>query len=201
MGLEIECKLAVESRSLLDRILCDTSLSLLTAAPWREKRMRTTYFDTTEQFFRTLHWTLRLRKENDRQLICLKTPQKAQYTCSEWQAEVQAFDEAALRHLVELGAPQELLQYTLQTKLLPVCGAEFLRRCVMLRLSDGSMAELAGDDGVLFGATQRLAFTELELELYDGKPDEMLALAQVLCEQYGLTERTESKFMRAKQLR
>ena len=62
-------------------------------------------------------------------------------------------------------------------------------------------AELALDKGVLFGRTERLHFTELELELYEGAPAQMTALAGTLCKRYGLCEQPRSKFARARELK
>ena len=71
----------------------------------------------------------------------------------------------------------------------------------MLQFPDGSRAELAGDCGVLHGQTERLDFTELELELYEGEPTQMLALVASLCKRYGLVEQPKSKFARARSLK
>lgn len=67
-------------------------------------------------------------------------------------------DDAAIEWLLDFGAPRQLLQLYGEAPLRPVCGARFLRRSVMLRLADGSRAELACDCGVLHGKTEELPF-------------------------------------------
>ena len=70
----------------------------------------------------------------------------------------------------------------------------------MLRFSDSSRAELAGDHGILHGKNQQLPFAELEIELYEGAPTEMEALAAMLQTRYGLKHQNKSKFARARAL-
>ena len=80
-------------------------------------------------------------------------------------------------------------------------GARFLRRSVMLRLADGSCAELACDCGVLHGKTEELPFAEVELESKEGAPDAAKALADRLAKQYNLRWEPLSKFARANALK
>ncbi len=64
----------------------------------------------------------------------------------------------------------------------------------MLRLADGSRAELACDCGVLHGKTEELPFAEVELESKEGAPDAAKALADRLAKQYNLRWEPLSKF-------
>lgn len=103
--------------------------------------------------------------------------------------------------LLDFGAPRQLLQLYGEAPLRPVCGARFLRRSVMLRLADGSRAELACDCGVLHGKTEELPFAEVELESKEGAPDAAKALAGRLAKQYNLRWEPLSKFARANALK
>ena len=96
---------------------------------------------------------------------------------------------------------RQLLQLYGEAPLRPVCGARFLRRSVMLRLADGSRAELACDCGVLHGKTEELPFAEVELESKEGAPDAAKALADRLAKQYNLRWEPLSKFARANALK
>ena len=145
--------------------------------------METTYFDTETNAFRTNHWTLRRRQEGSRSVVCVKTPQPEPFARGEWEVEARAVDDAAIEWLR------------------PVCGARFLRRSVMLRLADGSRAELACDCGVLHGKTEELPFAEVELESKEGAPDAAKALAGRLAKQYNLRWEPLSKFARANALK
>lgn len=200
MGKELEYKLRVADSTALDAILADGEVAALAVAPWHETQMKTTYFDTPDRRFARLRWMLRRRMEGEKSVVCLKTPENEAHVRGEWQIMSDAVDGAAIEGLLAQGAPQELREVCEKTPLLPVCGAEFLRKSVMLAFSDGSRTELAGDCGILHGATQKLPFTELELELYDGSPNEMLALVRRLSARYGLCEEPLSKAARATQL-
>lgn len=200
MGIELEYKLRVVDAAALQELLSSPEVEALRIGPWRETRMKTAYFDAADQRFSKRHWTLRRRMENDTAVICLKTPLVGQEGRGEWQIEADAPDSEAIERLLQIGAPQELIWMYGDGQLSSVCGAEFLRRSAMLEFPDGSCAEIAGDCGQLFGLTQSLPFTELELELYRGAPTATKALADTLCAVYGLHPEPLSKVARARQL-
>ena len=128
-------------------------------------------------------------------------PQPEPFARGEWEVEARAVDDAAIEWLLDFGAPRQLLQLYGEAPLRPVCGARFLRRSVMLRLADGSRAELACDCGVLHGKTEELPFAEVELESKEGAPDAAKALADRLAKQYNLRWEPLSKFARANALK
>ncbi len=199
MGRELEYKLSVADPQLLETILADEEIASL-AGTWAQTKMKTTYYDTVDHLLTTHHITLRRRFEGEKSIVCVKIPLKEKHLRGEWQVEAEMIDESAISELIELGAPKELLYFYACREILPVCGAEFLRRHVMLTFPDGSRAELAGDHGFLHGKTEKLVFTELELELYEGEQEQMCALVQHLCEKYGLQEEPKSKHARARLL-
>lgn len=201
MGKELEYKLHIDSPEQLAEVLADEKIAALAAGEWHETQMKTTYYDTPNRDFAARKWTFRCRREGEREVVCVKTPQPDAHTRGEFQVEAGQPDEAAVEKLLRVGAPQELLLLYSRGSLEPVCGAEFVRRSVMLHFSDGSTAELAGDVGHLSGPTERSAFAELELELYRGAPNAMLELLDDLCARYSLREEPYSKFARARRLK
>lgn len=201
MGKELEYKLFVPSEVALREILQDADIAHLTDGPWQEIPMKTTYYDSPDRRFGARNWTLRRRMEGDTSVVCVKTPHKESHTRGEWQVNADRLDEAAIEALLLAGAPKELLLLYGMGDVFPICGAEFTRRRVILQFPDGSRAELAGDCGILHGQTERMSFTELELELYGGAPTQMLALVALLCKRYGLSEQPKSKFARARSLK
>ena len=172
----------------------------LLEAPFREIPMKTTYYDNDVRLFSHLHWTLRHRMEGEESVICLKTPGNVSHSRNEWQVSAPAMDQEAVRSLVAQGAPHEVAEFFEHTAFVPICGAQFLRRCAMLTFSDGSRAEIAIDKGQVFGPKGTLPILELELELYQGAPDEMTRFSRLLCSTYGLKEQPYSKFARARSL-
>ena len=200
MGRELEIKLAVDGKAALERILSDDSIAALVDGPWQERLMKTTYYDSPDRRFSSHFWTLRHRMEGESSVVCVKAPTEDPRVRGEWQINATEISEESIEALLKSGAPTELLYLYGAGDVQPVCGAEFTRRSVMLRFSDGSRAELAGDHGILHGKTKQLPFTELEIELYEGAPTGMEALASQLQTRYGLKIQSKSKFARARAL-
>ena len=192
MGKELEFKLAAANDAVLDCLLGDPETAAWMEGPIVRTPMETTYFDTETNAFRANHWTLRRRQEGSRSIVCVKTPQPEPFARGEWEVEARAVDDAAIEWLLDFGAPRQLLQ---------LYGEAPLRRSVMLRLPDGSRAELACDCGVLHGKTEELTFAEVELEIKEGAPDAAKALADRLAKQYNLRWEPLSKFARANALK
>ncbi|MDR0889135.1 MAG: CYTH domain-containing protein [Oscillospiraceae bacterium] len=205
MAIELEYKLEVRDEAALAEILRDADIATLSFGSWQETQMKTTYYDNAAHEFHARRWTLRHRLEGENSVVCLKTPvpEKAvgAHMRREYEVRADAVSEDAIAQLIAVGAPQELLALYHSSPIAPICGAQFLRRSICLRFRDGSTAELAGDDGYLRGRTQILPFTELELELLSGKPEEMQAFAKQLCERYKLYPQAKSKQARAAKLR
>lgn len=200
MGRELEIKLAVDGKAALERILSDDTIAALVDGPWQEHLMKTTYYDSPDRRFSSHFWTLRHRMEGESSVVCVKAPTEDPRVRGEWQINATEISEESIEALLKSGAPTELLYLYGAGDVQPVCGAEFTRKSVMLRFSDGSHAELAGDHGILHGKTKQLPFTELEIELYEGAPTGMEALAALLQTRYGLKPQCKSKFARARGL-
>ncbi len=199
MGTELEWKLTVPEAGLLDEILDLEEIRTRMAETPRCYHMRTTYYDTPSRRFSERHFTVRQRMENDRSVLCVKAPAPGKAPNaklrSEW--EIEGGDiSAALPELVAAGAPAELLEAA-REGLVAVCGAEFRRRAVLLRFSDGSACELALDAGTLFGPGRSEPLCELELEMKAGAPAATLELYRFLWTRFGLVPQPKSKYARA----
>ena len=201
MGKELEYKLHIENQETLSQILCDPRIVALATEPLQETKMKTTYYDTAERLFSAHRFTLRQRFEGTQSVICLKTPLKESHTRGEWQILADRIDQSSIDRLIDCGAPVELAVFFASGQVGAICGAEFLRKHVLLHFADGSSCEIAGDCGILHGETEEIHFVELELELQSGEKDEMLALVAYLCEKYHLREEPLSKFARARMLK
>lgn len=197
MGKETEYKLAVGDLQLLDCILCSRMVTEKLCAPYAYIRMRTTYYDTEDGFLEKRRWMLRLRTENDRSVVTMKTPGEG-HTRGEWEVESEYLDEA-LPKLAALGAPQALTALQ-PDALAPICGASFTRITAELRLSEDTACMICGDVGELTGGGKSALLCELELELKHGNEAELTAFAQKLMETYHLSEQPLSKLQRARAL-
>ena len=167
MGKETEYKLAVGDLQLLDCILCSRMVMEKLCAPYAYIRMRTTYYDTEDGFLAQRRWMLRLRTEDGRSVVTMKTPGEG-HTRGEWEVESEYLDEA-LPKLAALGAPQEIAALQ-PDALAPICGASFTRITAELRLSENTSCMICGDVGDLTGGGRTALLCELELELKQGFP-------------------------------
>ena len=197
MGKETEYKLAVGDLQLLDCILCSRMVMEKLCAPYAYIRMRTTYYDTEDGFLAQRRWMLRLRTEDARSVVTMKTPGEG-HTRGEWEVESAYLDEA-LPKLAALGAPQEIAALQ-PDALAPICGASFTRITAELRLSENTSCMICGDVGDLTGGGRTALLCELELELKSGPLAPMTALLGEIMQTYGLRELKKSKYARARAL-
>ena len=93
MGKETEYKLEVGDLQLLDCILCSEPIASRMQAPFAYIRMQTTYYDTEDGLLEKNRWMLRLRTENERSVVTMKTPGEG-HTRGEWEVESAYLDEA-----------------------------------------------------------------------------------------------------------
>lgn len=211
MGTELEWKYALPDPALLDEIAaCETVRGRTVESP-RRCHMQSEYYDTPDHRFFRERTTLRHRLEDESSVFCMKAPLRGEQAVGtalcrpspeadphlrgEW--ETEAADLAsALPRLAALGAPVPPADTPLQV----LCRADFIRRAVLLRLDDGSTAELALDLGTLSGATRSLPLCELELELKSGEPAAARAFAEALAARFALRPEPLSKFARASAL-
>lgn len=194
MATELELKLAVPSPALLEQIIFDKDLAQVRQGGYRLLDMATVYYDTPDGDLAKKRWTCRLRQENDRLVATVKTPGPGRAR-GEFEWEASSVQEA-IPHLVEQGAPAELLEYLEQT-LVPICTARFTRREAELAFGDGTKCAFCADVGVLMGGGKEEPLCEVELELKEGSFEVLEAFGRELCDKFGLREEPKSKFARA----
>ena len=194
MGKELEIKLAAPGAAALDAVCSDAQVEALRCGSWQEICMETTYLDTPARAIAARKWMLRRRVENGEAIYTMKTPGDG-YVRGEWESRKAALPDA-VREMVSQGAPAELAALTAGGAA-RVCGVQFSRKTVPLRLADGTMCALCADRGHFLGGAHRRPFCEVELELTSGSAEAMLAFARALAARYDLREEPNSKFVRA----
>ena len=197
MATEFEIKLRARNVRQLEEILKDPQVAGRALEKLREIHMKTTYYDTADGALSSRKWMLRVRQENERSVVTMKTP-GAGYARGEWECEGDS-PEAAIGTLIGRGAP-EALRELCAPGLQMVCGATFIRLTQPLRLSGDTTCEICADGGELLGGQRREPICELELELSRGHEGELLAFSQALAAKYCLIEEQKSKFVRARRL-
>lgn len=153
--------------------------------------METIYYDTPEGALSRRRWTLRSRRENDRQVCTVKTllPDGSR---GEW--EVQS-DGLPVQALVAMGAPEALAEDA-KSGFVPVANVRF-RRLATRICWNSALLELALDRGEFLAPGRALPFAEVEVELKSGADDAAVEFGRKLSETYGLVPEPESKFRRA----
>lgn len=152
--------------------------------------METTYFDTADQTLSAQKITLRRRFESNNPVCTIKTPGDS-YGRGEWDVQGN-WSEAATQQLF---AAADVAPIPFE-KLIPVCGARFTRLAKTITLSEFS-AEIALDEGILYGSEKEISLCEVEVELKSGSQEALCHWAAALSDTYALTVEHRSKFKRA----
>lgn len=182
MSDEIELKLALSPEGparLIDHPLLRTMVSRMVS-------LGNQYYDTAEAILQSRRVALRVRRQGEQRLQTLKSAAESRGGLSsrgEWEwsideAECNAagLDVNGLRAL-EHPALADLDLATLR----PVFTTDFERRLWRYQ-AEGSDIEIALDQGTIHAGDASLPICELELELKSGRPEQLWALAQALCE-------------------
>ena len=152
MATEFEIKLRAGNVRQLEKILKDPQVAGHALEKLREIHMKTTYYDTADGALTARRWMLRVRQENERSVVTMKTPGSG-YARGEWECKGDS-PEAAIETLIGRGAPEELRELS-APGLQMVCGASFIRLTQPLRLSGKTTCEICADGGELLGAVLR----------------------------------------------
>lgn len=186
MGTEFECKYAATPEQL-------EQIARIPGTPGPVFQMETTYYDTADKALSQRHWTLRRRMENGQPVCTLKTPAgglgRHEFEC------VCDSIEAAIAPLCALSGSSALQTLT-AAGVRPICGARFTRKTIRIQ-SDGMEAEVALDQGILFGGSRECPLCEVEVELKSGSREKLLAYARRLQTTFSLRTEPRSKFRRA----
>lgn len=155
------------------------------------------YFDTADGDLSENEIAYRIRKEGDRWVAALK-----------WKGH----SEGALHMREEINVPVvnekpdptvfceseiggEVLRLIGDKQLYCMVETKFHRK--RLRLDTGnSIFELSIDDGWIITPYGEEAILEVELELFSGEQDELTAMGDKLCSEYGLIKEERSKYAR-----
>ena len=163
--------------------------------------MSAVYYDTAAGHVHAQGGALRIRRENDRSVCCLKRTVKkegAQALREEYETEAADVHEGLLR-LAESGAPRELCIFLSAQPMQEIARTEFIRNWYLIENRDAApfTAEFAIDVGALGISGTMEPFEELELELKSGDADAFQAFANALEQRFLLIPQPASKLARA----
>lgn len=202
-NVEIEIKFKIKDKETADAIAADPYFLEHSAAAgaegsWDEIPVSATYFDTDNQDLQQADIAYRVRREGENLVATVKrggNPKSNVQRRQEWNVEVNSMepDVVAFRE-TEIGKELEAIsgKDILQPRFLSV----FNRRFITLCIEQDTCAELALDIGNIIAGKLSEPICELELELKQGNPQVMLALANQIAEKYGLSPEPRSKYSR-----
>jgi inorganic triphosphatase YgiF len=168
MGEEVELKLEVAAGSA-GQLFSVEGLG----GPWASQRQVSVYFDGPDREVRSLGCTLRVREGGGRFVQTVKSVEGGAglFQRGEWEYEIAGPepDRDRLTHtpLARLGP----------AKLAPIVRSEVTRRSRRLP-GDGALIEIVLDEGKMRAGERELPVCEIELELIEGDPAAMFALAR-----------------------
>ncbi len=174
MASEIELKLEVPPDRL--RALAGVPwLKQMAEAPVKRKKLVSVYFDTGSRALRDAGLSLRVRRAGDRHIQTVKGAPAGSFRRLEWEGEIEGAtpDRKLARHT----ALKPFAGKKAWRRLRPVFETDVIRTSIPVR-SGESRIEVALDRGKIKSGKDRLAVSEVELELKDGQVADLNGLAQ-----------------------
>lgn len=196
--MEREFKWMMPDPSEFDRIADSSMVSSLVRETGRLE-MEAMYYDTSDGLIARCHGGLRLRRENEIRVVCLKLAAESGFggaLKAREEYECTAPDiRTGIQNLPSAGAPQEICDRLLQANLIELGRTAFTRFWFLLGYQDCT-CELAFDYGKLVRGGRVGPICEMELELKSGSEADFDALAVQLQQEFDLKPQPLSKLVR-----
>lgn len=200
MPIEIEIGFKMPSALAQERLLKD-----IAAARLREPKtiaMTAEYYDTPAHALRARSATLRRRIEDGEPFVSLKVAaqnggrilERNMWECSS--SEVSA----AMGTLMDMGAPQELLNLASAEGFVAYGRYEYTRSSSLLLIDDETSIEVNFDEGVILSEDKQTEFSEVLFKLLFGSKETLEDYVFALEGKHGLTRVLSSKYERVLQM-
>ncbi len=204
--MEIEMKYGIPDKLCADSLWEDADLDQMADAESKETLyMKSAYFDTRDHILSKNDIAFRVRMEGTRVVASLKwngTVEKGLHIRGEINVPVDdpaCFIQPLPDIFKESETGREVMSLVGDQKLRSLLEINFLRR--RLRVDNGrSILEVAVDIGEIITDCGNAPICELEIELFSGENEDVLALGKVLAEKYNLSPMDESKYSRGLKL-
>ena len=206
---EIELKYTLKDRKQAEEIWEDPVLYAACNLETRESVcMSAIYFDTRDSILARSGMSLRIRREGEHSVLSIKNKgitenglhrrdeNNMPYTGEVDKNTVFRPDRDMLAES-ELGS--RLLKLIDDRDLYPVIHMNYLRRRFRMDSGD-SFVEVAIDTGEISTETASIPVCELEIELYSGDVDDMIAFGNRLADRYGIEREDITKYARGLEL-
>lgn len=203
--MEIEVKYIVQDDFAKEKILEDKHLQSISCPDSREIiNMEAVYFDTKELALCKKEMALRVRYENGRPIATLKWGGGSEGSLHvRGELNVSVHETFAHRPHIDIfkGSDiyEELGRIVGEDNLFPIMEMKCVRQ--QLKVDTGrSINVVSLDEGEIITPKGNTPICELEVELYSGEKEDMIALGKELAMKYNLEEGIKSKFQRGLEL-
>lgn len=203
--MEIEVKYIVQDDFAKEKILEDKHLQSISCPDSREIiNMEAVYFDTKELALCKKEMALRVRYENGRPIATLKWGGGSEGSLHvRGELNVSVDETFAHRPHIDIfkGSDiyEELGRIVGEDNLFPIMEMKCVRQ--QLKVDTGrSINVVSLDEGEIITPKGNTPICELEVELYSGEKEDMIALGKELAVKYNLEEGIKSKFQRGLEL-
>jgi len=203
--MEIELKFLIEEEFTRERILQDHHLQKLAGEDGLETiPMKAVYYDTEEKDLMKRGFAFRVRYEDVRPIATMKWGGGAEEGLHRrGELNVTVSEEFAACPNVNIfkGSEiyEELAEAAGEKTLMPVMEMEFVRK--QMHVDTGkSISVVSCDEGEIRTSGGCVPISELEVELYSGDQEDMIALGKELASKYNLKPGNKSKYQRGLEL-
>jgi len=206
--MEIELKYRIDTVEQYEKLLSDAWIASLAENEEHENVcMKAAYFDSADFSLTRHNIAFRIRSEGKRTLATLKWRDDDQgigglYIRSEINIPVSdqtCFFTPDPNIFEESAEGKDLLDILDDKPLVNIFDMIFTRK--RIRIDYGkSILELALDEGVIVAGVKSIPFRELEIEIYSGNKEDLLAIGKQIADKYGLEPELKTKFTRGIEL-
>lgn len=202
--MEIELKFNIENREQMDLIWSDEYLHSIEEAKSRSALyMKAAYFDTEDLLLSKNQIAFRIRKEGERVIGTLKWRDKDVGISGLYMREeisVPVKDETCFLKpdpviFKESPEGRDLIEVLGDQQLISIFETNFNRRSFRVD-SNGTICEVSLDEGEIVAENGHAPISELEIELFSGKQDEMMKIGERVVAKYGIQPEPLSKYAR-----
>lgn len=157
--------------------------------------MKAIYYDTEDNFYQKHKIAYRVRREND----CIVATYKSGKVNSDGLFERVEINKKVTKLTPDINVFAEdkdiwsLIKTTKDKKFLPIVITDFVRECIELTWLDSKL-EVALDLGFVQGRENKAPICEVEIELKQGKIEDLLSLKDELIKKFGLQISAISKY-------
>ncbi len=200
--MEIELKYLVDEPAKADQLFADPIITEIQDDKEEEViPMHAVYYDTPDRRLLAREMAMRIRKEGERFIGTLKWGGHSEDGLHRREEVNLPIPENQLAEgvSVELFEPcdqyETLKELVGDQKLEPLVEMEFQRRQIRLDTGD-SISVFSVDQGAIRGNGKEVPISEIEIELFSGEEEDIVALGKRISEKYDLKPGVKSKFER-----